>query len=139
MPVVGLLDGELRQAIWDGFRGRLLKGVLRRYDTPVSGGLDELGDPTDTPAPTDYPIEGFRDEYSRFTKLQSGIPETDYKICIFGGSQPDLTPKAGDLVRFDPATGSYWSRLRGGPGGVRIDPAGALWECQAFPAEEPVV
>lgn len=138
MPVVGILESEIRQAIWDGFKGRLFKGVVRRYLAATSGGLDPRGDPIDGGEFTEWNIEGFRDEFSRFTIAQAGIPETDYKICIFGGSAPDLTPKAGDLVRLDPKTGSYWSRLRGGKGGVRIDPAGALWECQAFPAEDPI-
>lgn len=137
MPVVGLLDGDLQKAIYDGFRGRLFKGVLRRYESPTSGGLDPKGDPIDTSDYNEFAIEGFRDEYSRFTMAQSGIPETDYKVCIFGGSSPDLTPRGGDIVRLDPKTGSFWSRLRGGKGGVKVDPAGALWECQAFAADAP--
>lgn len=137
MPVVGFLDGQLRDALFAGFKGRLLKGVVRRYNVPTSGGLDSLGDPIDTPDYDEWNIEGFRDEYSRYTHAQAQIPETDYKIAIFGGSAIDYSPRVGDLVRLDPVTGSFWSRLRGGKGGIKIDPAGALWECQAHPAEAP--
>jgi hypothetical protein len=134
---VSLLDGQIRDAIWAGFKGRLLKGVLRRYIAVNSGGLDDLGDPIDTSDYTEWPIEGFRDEFSRFTRAQAGIPDTDYKICIFGGVQPDLTPKHGDLVRLDRASGSFWSRLNGEKSGIKIDPAGALWDCRASEAEAP--
>ncbi len=136
---MGILDFEIRQAIWDGFKGRLLKGILRRYTLPTSTGLDDKGDPIDTSDFTEYVIEGFRDEFSRYTKAQAGIPDTDFKISIFGGSQPDLTPKSGDLVRLDrKGTSPLWSRLNGEKGGIMIDPAGALWECRASEIEGPL-
>lgn len=134
---VGLLDGDLQKAIYEGFKGRLLKGVVRRYGIAQSGGLDELGDPIDGSGYQEWPIEGFRDDYSHFTRAQAGIPSTDYKVCIFAGSAPSYAPRNGDLVRLDPKTGSYWSRLNGDKGGIRTDPATALWECRAAPAEEP--
>lgn len=137
MPGVGILDGDIQKAIYEGFKGRLLKGVVRRYTTPESGGLDPLGDPIDSSDYTEWAIEGFRDEYSHFTRAQAGIPATDYKVCILAGSAPDLAPRHGDLVRFDPKAGSYWSRLNGEKGGIKTDPATALWECQASPASEP--
>lgn len=137
MPVVGLLDGDLQRAIYEGFKGRLLTGTVRRYSAPQSGALDDRGRPIDGSEYEEWAVEGFRDEYSRYTMEQAGIPATDYKVCILAGSAPSWSPKLGDLVLLSPATGAYWSRLRGGKGGIRTDPATALWELQAFPAESP--
>lgn len=138
MPVVGLLDGDLRDAIYQGFRGRLLSGALRRPAIPTSTNLAPNGDPLDSGYDDDVPIEGFNDQYSAFVRAQPGFPQTDLKLCIFGGSAPNLTPKANDLVRWDRPTGAQWFRLREGDGAIRVDPATALWECQALPVGEPL-
>ncbi len=135
---MGLLDGGLSAAIYTGFKGKLLKGVLRRNSSPDSAGLDELGDPLDIEADEDIAIEGFVDRYSAFTLAQPGFPQTDLKVCIFAGSCPGVSPRGNNLVRFDYKGGARWFRIRDGDGGVKTDPATALWECQAYEIEAPL-
>lgn len=133
---MGLLDGELAQSIYDGFKDKLLTFAYRERTVPDSGALDELGDPLDL-ASDDTDCQGFIDEYSAFTRAQAGIPDTDLKVCLFGKSLPGVTPKREALVHVTGPTGSIyydrWFQIRE----RGIDPAGALWECQSFEVAEP--
>lgn len=125
---MGLLDGQLAQAIYDGFKGKLLKGSLRREVIGDSSGLDELGDPV-AAQPTTWGIQGFTDEYSDFFKAQAGIPTSDLKVCIFGKSLPaGVRPQKDDKVSFVQAGVSTWYQLRK----ATTDPATALWTCQGY-------
>lgn len=127
---MGLLDGDLAQSIYDGFRGQLLTGVLRKRAIANSGGLDRAGDPIAPLAPTDYPIEGFVDRYSDFTRAQAGIPATDLRLCIFGKSLPaGIEPAKDDIAQL----GGVWYQVRE----RAIDPAGALWDCRSFQIKAP--
>lgn len=135
---MSLLDGSLAQSIYDAFKGQLLTGKLRKHAIPSSGALDRAGDPIDPPAPTDYDFEGFIDQFSAFTRAQAGIPDTDLKLCFFGKSLPaGLKPEKDDIAQITGPAGSIyygkWYQVRNGA----IDPAGALWESQAFEIEEP--
>lgn len=124
---MGVLDGPLATAIYKGFKGKLKKGVLRQMQFPDSGAQDDLGDDIDG-APVDYKFEGFTDNYSDFYKAQAGIPDTDLKVCIFAKSMPDhVRPGKDNKAR----VGTVWYQLRA----AKVDPAGALWECQAFEIE----
>ena len=134
MLAVGLLDGDLQSAIYEGFRGRLLSGALRRQVTGESTALDSHGDPIDL-APELIPLEGFIDYYSAFARAQAGIPDTDLKVCILAGSAPSLTPRLGNQVRFDFATGARWFEIKGP---CDTDPATALWVCRSFECEAPL-
>lgn len=129
---MGLLDGNLATAIYKGFKGKLLVGIIRQHTTPDSGSLDALGDPIEID-PVDTAMEGFVDGYSAFYRAQAGIPETDMKVCIFAKSCPSVTPSKDDLVRFTQAGVQTWYQVRA----VAVDPALALWECQAFEVPEP--
>lgn len=124
--MTGLLTGKIAKAVFKGFKGKLLTGTLR-HDEP-STTLDENGDPTSVVI-TRPSIEGFTDEYTAFYRAQAGIPETDLKVNIFAESSPGLTPTKDDRVTFL----SVWYRLRR----VKVDPAGALFECQAFEIPTP--
>lgn len=133
---MGLLDGELAQSIYDGFAGKLLTARYHAHTVPDSGALDALGDPIDTDTvPT--ACEGFIDAYSAFTRAQAGIPDTDMKVCLFGKSMPGVTPERDGLVEITGPAGSIyagrWFQIRE----RRVDPAGALWECQSFEVPEP--
>lgn len=128
---MGLLDGDLAKSIYEGFKGRLLSGEVRRNGPSTSAGLDDHGDPLDL-QPQTWDVEGFIDDYSRTVRAQAGIPNSDVKACIFAQSAPDYNPKMDDLVRL----GARWVRLSGGP--IGIDPAGALWTCQASEIEAPL-
>ena len=125
--MAGLLTGKIAKAIFKGFKGKLLTGTLRHL-TPASGN-DEYGDPN-SEVLTTFSIEGFTDQYSAFYRAQAGIPETDLKVSIFAQSSPGLVPVKDDTVLF----GSTWYQLLT----VGIDPAGALYECQAFEVPTPI-
>lgn len=124
---MGLLDGDLASAIYEGFKGRLLSGNAYRSGAALSSGEDEFGDPTDTDRQS-WAVQGFIESYSRHTRAQAGIPDSDVKVSLFSQSAPDYVPKKDDLVALTGAT-VRWVRLVGGP--LDIDPAGALWTLQA--------
>lgn len=121
------LESQISRAIYAGFRGKLFKGVLRRQENAVSGGLDTLGDALEA-SPVDYTLEGFREAYSRFTRASAGIPETDVRILILAQSV-SVRPQKGDRIWLfkDPIPG--WWQVRGP---VESDPATATYECQSF-------
>lgn len=127
---MGMLDGDIAKSIYAGFTGKLLSGEVRRKTRPSSGANDDHGDPVDLDTEI-WQIEGFFDDYSRFTRAQAGIPDSTIKACVFAQSAPDWTPHKDDMVRL----GTQWSRLAGGPLG--IDPAGALWTLDAEKCEAP--
>lgn len=129
--MAGLLTGKIAKAIFKGFKGKLLSGELRR-ESPSSSN-DEYGDPM-TVAPTYFSIEGFTDEFTELYKAKAGIPESDLKVNIFSESSPGLEPRKDDKVSFTDQFGTRWYQLRK----VKIDPAGALWVCQAFKIETPI-
>lgn len=127
---MGLLDGDLSSQIYDGFKGRLLTGEVRRKVRPTSGANDAHGDPLEVDE-DQWSIEGFIDTFSRFTRARAGIPDSTVKLCVFAQSAPDWTPHKDDLVR----VGVQWTKLTGGP--LDIDPAGALWTLDADRIEAP--
>lgn len=134
---VGLLDGGLAGSIYRGFKGKLLKGVIRQPAVAADAVLDGHGDPT-AAGTRDIKIEGFTEGYSRFTRAQAGIPATDLKLNIFAASAPGTTPAIDNLARLDRKAGgrttSQWYQIRGP---VEIDPGGVLWVCQAFEIKAP--
>lgn len=126
-----LLTGKIAKAIFKGFKGKLLKGELRR-ETP-SATLDTLGDPDDTTI-SYFSIEGFTDEFTEFYKMKAGIPESDVKVNIFSQSAPTLIPTKDDKVSFNTAFGIRWYQLRT----VGVDPAGALFTAPGFEIDPPI-
>lgn len=130
---MGILDGSLAQSIYDGFKGKLLSGIIRQEVAPESGALDDLGDPIDL-ASTDTTIEGFTENYDALYISRSGLPKDSIKVNIFAKSCDGITPTRDNLVRFEQAAVSTWYQLRR----VQIDPAGALWQCpDAFEVPAP--
>lgn len=123
-----LLTGQIANAIYQGFKGKLMTGALVKK--VPSGGLNALGDPGST-VETEYPCEGFVDQYSAHYKATMGIPVTDVKVCIFAKSLASgIEPSKDDRVTMtDSFGGTQEYKLRAN---IAIDPAGALWECQAF-------
>lgn len=115
----GLLEGQIANAIYKGFKNKLLKGTLRR-DVPSS--LDARGDPVST-SPLTWGMQGFVDLYSESFRAQFGVPDTDAIVNIFAKSLPSgVQPTKDDKVLFR----SQWYQLRT----VSVDPALALWMCQ---------
>jgi hypothetical protein len=116
---MGLLDGAIKKAIADGFRGKLLSGTLTKI---VATGRDASnGDPTTTTA--DYAFQGFREAYSAFFRAQAGIPDDDTKITLIAGLC-GAAPAIGDKININ---GGWWQVRK-----VAIDPAGATYDCQCF-------
>lgn len=134
--MVSFLDG-MAGSIYAGFKGKLRSGVIRRL--AGGDGLDGHGRPQGQ-APTLHKLEGFQDDYSDFTRANSGIPANAVRVNIFAASiQPALNPSKDMLVRLDyPAASgaparSQWFKLLG----ADTDPATALWVCPAFKVEPP--
>lgn len=127
--MAGLLTGQLAKQIYAGFRGKLLKGTLRRNYAATSTGLDSRGDPVDTD-PQTWPMQGFIDKLSSVFKGREGIPETDSQVNIFAQSLPaGIKPTKDDLALFN---GQWW-QLRA----VDTDPATALWIAAGFQVRAP--
>lgn len=135
--MAGLLDGGLDRSIYQGFRGKLLKGVIRQAIVAVGSALDARGDPAKL-APQTSKIEGFTENYSTLVRAQAGIPSTDLQLNIFAASMPGIKPEIGNQCRLDRKAGgrtvSSWYQVRGP---VEIDPAGVLWICQSFEIRAP--
>lgn len=122
--MVGLLEGAIAKAIYDGFKGKLLKGTLRRTAPDSAAGLDKLGDPQDVEK-LSWRCQGFVDNYSEAFRTQHQIPDTDAKVCIFAKSLPaGVRPQKDDIVEIPTGT-SYQLRSP-----IMTDPATALWECR---------
>lgn len=114
--MVSPLEGALAKAIYKGFKGRLLKGVLTR--TTPGGTLDALGDPTSV-TPATFAFEGFVENFTAFYRANAGIPDGDVSILIIAQSiktvpnQEDrvtlrgVTYQLRKLVENDPANAAY--------------------------------
>lgn len=118
---MALLDGQIRNAIAAGFKGRLLKGTLTR--TVASDERDRFGDPVSVTEQT-FPCEGFVENFSAFYRAQAGIPDTDVKILLIGGLI-NTVPTKDDRVTFRGAT--YQIRRI-----ENIDPANASYTLQGY-------
>ena len=113
----------MAEDIWQAFQGELLTGTFRKVTPNQARGFDGYNDPVMDTA-TSYDIEGFIVQYSEFDRAQAGIPATDVKFCWFARCQPGVIPSNGDTGQFR----GQWYRFRA----VDVDPALALWVCQAF-------
>lgn len=118
---MGLLDGQIRDAISAGFKGKLLKGTISR--TVPGGGLDENGDPVSVTTQV-YQTEGFVEAFSAFYRAQAGIPDTDVKILLIAGLS-ETEPTRDDVVTF---RGTRYQVRRI----LDIDPAFATFTLQGY-------
>lgn len=116
---MSLLEGDLAKQIFDGFKGRLLKGTLIRRES--TGVTDENNDPV--VQDVSYSCEGFIDSYDEYYRARAGIPIEDSKVGIFGSSIATI-PQIDDEVTM---RGQVWKIRR-----VMTDPALALYECQSY-------
>lgn len=119
--MTSLLEGALAKAIYSGFRGKLLKGVLSRS---IPGGtLDSNGDPTATTTVT-FTLEGFVENFTAFYRAQAGIPDGDVSILILAQSL-NTVPTKDDRVQFR----GTWYQLRQQ---VEQDPANATYRWSGY-------
>mgnify|MGYP001081321267 CR=1 FL=1 len=79
-------------------------------------------------APVLTPMEGFTDNYSEAFMVAAQIPESSVKVCIFAPSLKGARPGKDDKVKFTRGGVVEWYQIRK----AKIDPAGALWECESF-------
>lgn len=136
---MGSFLDKMAGSIYAGFKGKLRKGVIRVPGAVT--GKDAKNRPERDP-PALVPFEGFEDDYSDFTRAQAGIPKTSVRLNIFGASiaTPGIKPTTDQLCRLDfPAANGQaayvrWYKLRTR---INIDPAGALWQCEAEVVEAP--
>lgn len=126
--MVSPLQNLIRKEINKGLGPQMLDGTLRRA-TPSSS-LDSYGDATATTYAT-YTLKGEVDQYSAYYKSVAGIPDTDVKLIIIGGSL-SVTPQKDDQVKFR----STWYKVRRI---TKVDPALAAYELQAFEIPDPTV
>lgn len=124
--MASILETQVRDAIYKGFKGKLLTGTLRRV-TPSST-LDADGDPITTTAAT-YSFEGFVDTYSEFYRAKVGIPDTRVKVVIIAGSLSVVPLKDDQVLVRD----KWYQVLENA-----TDPALATWELPAFEIPSPI-
>lgn len=119
---MGLLDGLIADAIYKGFKGKLLTGTLRR--TVPGIGVDEFGD-ANPGTPTTWTFEGIRETYNAAFRRTAGIPQEDVRFLIIARSI-GTEPKRGDQVRLGSGP---WHQVREIEA---IDPATATYNLQCF-------
>lgn len=115
------LESQIAKAIFKGFKGNLLKGVLTR--TTPGGTLDSHGDPTGV-AVTTFGFEGFAENFTAFYRAQAGIPDGDVSILILAQSIKTV-PTTEDRVTLRGAT--YQLRKL-----VEQDPANATYKYSGY-------
>lgn len=131
--MASILEGSLARQVFAAFRGKLLKGYLRRM-VSLGGEPDEYGDVTVSVFPQVWSLEGFEDTYDDRYRAVAGIPETDVRVSVFAQSLPaGISPRKDDMVGLIRNGVTNWYQLRT----VQTDPAQAMWTCQAFAVPEP--
>lgn len=119
--MVSLLEGALAKAIYAGFKGKLLKGVLSR--TIPGGTLDSHGDPV-APTTETYSFEGFVENFTMRYRPPAGVPDTDVSVLILAQSLKTV-PTKDDRVTIRNIT--YQLRQQ-----VEQDPANATYRWAGF-------
>ena len=117
---MGLLDGDIADAIAGGFDGLLLTGTLQK--TTVTG-RDNYGDPIYTTSTS--AVQGFLDTYSAIMIAAAGIPATDVRVILIAGLCA-AAPAISDKVTLGGTT--YQIR------NIARDPANATYDMQCFKA-----
>jgi hypothetical protein len=125
--VVSQLEGALKKQVAASFKGKLLKGTIRR-EVPS---LNSLGDPVNG-TPITASFEGIRESFSDASIL-AGIPETDVAILVLLGTTT-IVPQQDDLI-FIGKPFNKWHKTRRV---MAIDPAGATCRLQAYEVPAPV-
>lgn len=123
--MTSLLESSIRKTIAKEFRGKLLRGALRRT---AHASLDSYGDPV-AGASTTWAFEGMVGTFNAAFAAAAGIPVTDAKVLIIAGSVT-TTPEKDDQVKLR----STWYQLRQL---TAQDPANATYEYAAFQIADP--
>lgn len=131
--MASLLETFMRKSIAQGFKGKLLNGLIWR---PQYANVNEFGDPITTGFDV-FTFQGIRDNFDKKYAATAGIPTTDVRILMIAGLiSPVTAPRIGDKVRIRGDAGQQqWHEVRGEP---EVDPANAHFVLQCFEIEEPV-
>lgn len=125
--MVSPLEAQIKKQVASAFKGRLLKGVIRRVGT---SSINEYGDLVPGAATT-FLFEGIRDTFTLEFAQAAGVLVTDAKILVLLGSvQPVTELVPDDQIRLR----SEWFQLRKK---VEADPAGATQAWAGFEIEDP--
>lgn len=124
--MASLLETKLRKEIGKAFKGKLLKGTLRRV--PKTFTLDANRDPIPDPAIT-FTLEGIADKASSFWIEKVGVPEATSRLTIIADSLA-TTPVQGDQIKL---RSQWYAVLK-----TITDPAIAAWEIAAVEIADPV-
>lgn len=125
--MASLLQQELAKQIAKAFKGKLLKGTLRRE---IASTVNEYGDPVTSQVQT-FSVEGIRDTFDARYALFYGIPQTDVRIVlIMDLIKPKTTPQQDDKIFIR----GKWHQVRKI---LEIDPANASITLQCFEIEAP--
>lgn len=117
--MASFLDRQMKRAIAQGFKGRLLKGRVRRV---TAAAANEFGD-AEPEAPEYFKCEGIRENFDAAYAAKAGIPVTDVKIMLIAGLVA-IEPRQGDKVEL---RGQWYDLKRV----LSVDPAGATYTFQA--------
>lgn len=127
----GILEGRLASAIFAGFKGKLLKGTLRREVNAESAGLNDLGDPI-AMSPITFKCEGYVDSKTdRFLKT-AGIPHLDATVYVFAKS---LVPATEPQKRDQVLMGGQWYDVHA----IQNDPATAMHALGCSEIQDPTL
>lgn len=130
--MVSPLEGQIAKAIYNGFKGRLKTGTLRRFS---GSGVNALGDLVSSGS-TDYTFTGIREtKESQFAGMQNqsegaGIKTTRIEVLILLESISVL-PQPDDYIYIE----SQWHQVRKV---LERDPAGATTKLEVSEVKEPV-
>lgn len=115
---MGLLDGDIADAVAAGFDGLLLTGTLQKSTVTDR---DEYGDPVYSTS--SFAVQGFLDTYSAIMIAAAGIPATDTRIILIAGLC-DAVPAIADKVTL----GGVVYQIRN----IARDPANATFDMQCY-------
>lgn len=125
--MTSMLEGPLKAAIAQAFKGRLRQGRIRRV---ASSTLNAYGDPVPGVAST-FTFEGIRENFDAKYRAQAGIPDKDVSILVLLGSvKPATTPIQTDQIYIN----GLWHAVRHI---LEIDPADASCKLQGYEIPDP--
>jgi hypothetical protein len=123
--MASFLKGAFADAIYKGFKGKLLKGQL--YRSTVIGNLDSDGYPVSA-TPSLYNFEGLTTSYKDFFNQYTVAIEA--KVVLLSKSiEQGVVPEKDDIAFMG---GQWWQFVD-----VLSDPAKALFKCAAFTVKIP--
>ena len=124
---MALLESQIKAQVATAFKGRLLKGTLRRI---ASTSLDAAGNEEPGTATT-YTFDGIRENLDAAYAAKAGIQSTDVSILIIAGSI-SVTPKQDDEIKIR----NQWHKVRRI---LKIDPANATYLLLCYEITDPTV